>query len=58
MSAAICAISCSFIPWVVTAGVPMRTPLVTKGRARVVGDRVLVQRDAGPVEHLLRVLAR
>ena len=31
ISSAICAISGSVIPCVVTAGVPMRTPLVTKG---------------------------
>jgi len=31
MNAAMVSISFSFIPRVVTAGVPMRTPLVTKG---------------------------
>ena len=31
MSSAMATISGSFMPWVVTDGVPMRTPLVTKG---------------------------
>jgi hypothetical protein len=36
---------------------PRRSPLVTKG-LQVVGNRVLVARDAGPVERFLRRLAR
>ena len=45
------------MPCVVTDGVPMRRPLVTNGRAGVVGDGVLVQRDAGLVERRLGLLA-
>ena len=45
------------MPCVVTDGVPMRRPLVTNGTARVVGDRVAVERDAGAVEDGLGLLA-
>ena len=45
---AIAAISGSFIPRVVTAGVPSRTPLAWKGGTRLERYRILVHRDAGP----------
>ena len=57
MSAAICAISGSPMPAVVTAGVPSRSPLVTNGERGSSGIGVLVEGDAGPVEHLLGHLA-
>ena len=50
MSAAMAAISASVMPWVVTDGVPMRTPLVTNGLRGSSGIGVLVERDAGLVE--------
>ena len=53
MSAAICSISGSFIPRVVTAGVPRRMPLVTSGFSGSIGDEVLVRRDTGAVERFL-----
>ena len=45
------------MPRVVSAGVPSRMPLVTNGDCGIVGDGVLVDRDAGLVERLLRRLA-
>ena len=41
----------------VTAGVPIRIPLVTNGDCGIVGDRVLVHGDARLAQHLLRRLA-
>ena len=50
-------ISVGPMPAVVSAAVPRRRPEVTNGRAGVVGDGVAVEGDAGPVEHLLGLLA-
>ena len=45
------------MPRVVSAGVPSRMPLVTKGDCGIVGNGVLVDRDAGLAQQLLRHLA-
>ena len=45
------------MPRVVTAGVPMRTPLVTNGERGSNGTVFLFDRDAGAVERLLGDLA-
>ena len=50
-------ISGSFMPRVVKAGVPMRMPLVTRGRPLVEGDGVLVDGDAGLIQGLFRLQA-
>ncbi len=57
MQAAMAAISAAPMPRVVTAGVPMRMPLVTKGPAGVEGDGVFVDGDPGPAQGLLGILA-
>ena len=57
ISAAIIAISGSFIPCVVTDGVPMRTPLVTNGLRGSSGMVFLFKRDARLIEHRLGFLA-
>ncbi len=44
-------------PRVVTAGVPMRRPDVTKWRLRIVRDRILVDGNVRPAERSLCVLA-
>ena len=58
MNSAMRPISSSFMPRVVTAGVPMRMPLVTNGDCVSFGTVFLFTVIAGVVEHLLRHLAR
>ena len=49
---AIVVMSSLLIPRVVQAGVPEAQPAGTQGRARIVGDDLLVRRDADGVEGL------
>jgi hypothetical protein len=51
------AISGSFMPRVVTAGVPSRMPLAWNGERVSNGNGVLVHRDAGDIERNLAFLA-
>ena len=53
IQSATCSISGSLRPRVVAAGVPMRKPLVTKGRAGVEGNGILVHGDPGFFQGLL-----
>ena len=57
MRSAMRSISRSRMPRVVTAGVPMRTPLVTNGFLRLLWHGVLVHRDPREIECLLGGLA-
>ena len=51
-------ISSSFMPRVVTAGVPSLTPLVTNGEARIIRNCILVACNVSCIQTLLQLLYR